>query len=109
MALTETDLAWIRDEIGTAVPPSNGQLEESFDELGTRAKVALRILKRRYADLAGGEVGSVSLAGVASVTLRSNLAAMQRSIERLQGLVDEEDGAAGVPGARVRHLTRSWR
>jgi hypothetical protein len=108
MALTDADLTWIRDEIGTSVPPGNGLLEEWFDELGSRAAVALRVLKRRRADLAGAEVASVSLAGVASVQLRSNIASLDRQIGRLEGIVAGEGGEA-EPEGRVTTMRRSWR
>lgn len=111
MALSSEDREWVRDEIGTAIPPTNGQLDASFDELGSRIAVAIRILKRRFAELAGGEVGAVNLAGVASVTLRSNLAALERQIARLQGELAVEAGDVdGVPGARVGRIHRTpWR
>jgi hypothetical protein len=36
MPLSTVDLNWVRDEIGTATPPSDADLDASFDELGSR-------------------------------------------------------------------------
>lgn len=106
MALTDVDLEAVRDEIGSAIPPTNGQLNASYDVLGSWRAVALRVLKRRRADLSGQEVGSVTLPGVASVTLRSNLAALDRQIARLELELDAESSVDGVPGARVGRIHR---
>lgn len=92
MALLDVDLAWIRDEIGTTTPPADGALEEMWDELGHRILVSLRVLKRRRAGLAGGGVQSVSIPGAVAVSLRSDLASLDRQIDRLQKAYEAETG-----------------
>lgn len=109
--LTTDELALVRDEIGSAVPPTDASLHKSHDELGSWRAVALRVLKRRRADLAGSEVASVTLPGVAAVSLRSNVAGLDRQIVRLEAELAAEAGDLdGVPGARVGRVhRRGWR
>ena len=47
MAITDRDLACIRDEVGDE--PADSTLEDWFDELGNWLPVAIRVLKRRRA------------------------------------------------------------
>ena len=86
MTLSSSDLALLRDEIGTVTPPTDDDLSDLYDELGDSSWVptALRVLRRRRAAMATSEVKSVSLAGVVSVSLGSSLAALDRQIERLE-------------------------
>ena len=51
MAITAAQLAEIREWIGAATPPSDATLTEYFDELGTTAAVARRVVRQRLADL----------------------------------------------------------
>lgn len=94
MALTTVDLAWVRDEIGDATPPEDDELQALYGTLGSRVLVALRVLKRRRAAMAAGQsVSSFSLAGVFSVGLKGELAALDRQILRLEA---EYEAATGV-------------
>lgn len=107
MALTDVDLAWIRDEIGDATPPSDGDLEDTWDLLGHRILVALRIIKRRRAALAGGGVQSIAIPGAVSVSLRSDLKSLDAQIARLEAEYEAETGVDLPGGASSTRLRRT--
>lgn len=97
--LTDTDLAWVRDEIGTTTPPSDDQLHGWYDELTHRTLVAIRVLKRRFADKAGGaSPDSFALSGVMSVSMKADLRALRDQIARLEAQYETETGT-DLPGA----------
>lgn len=96
MAMTDGDLALIRDEVGTS--PDDGTLEGWFDELGHWLPVAIRVLKRRYADASAGgqEVSTFGLDGVLNVGFsKANLASLLAQITRLEGLLNPVDDTSG--------------
>lgn len=102
MALTTTDLAAVRDEIGTATPPTDSELHLIYDELGSSIQVSLRVLRRRRAALAGGEVTGVTLPGVVSVSLRGSLSSLDSQIRRLEILAAAENTTPTAPvGGRL--------
>lgn len=110
MALTATDLAWVRDEVGTATPPTDADLNASFDVVLSRTLVALRVLKRRRAAAAGGaEVTSFTLSGVLSVGKKTDLKALDSQIARLEALWAAEQAGLDVNGvaASTTHLRRA--
>jgi hypothetical protein len=104
MPLTTVDINWIRDEIGTATPPSDSDLDTSFDELGSREYVALRVLKRRRADLLANPA-SFTITGVLSQDASANLRILDAQIAPLQASIDAEFGglatATSVSAGRV--------
>jgi hypothetical protein len=106
-ALSATDLASIRDEIGTATPPTDAQLAKSHLELGDWRLVAIRTLKRRFAGLASGGVQSVAIPGAVSVSLRSDLKALQSQIDRLQSDYEAATGVDLPGGASSTRLHRT--
>lgn len=80
-----TDTARIRDEVGSQ--PDDDTLEEWFDELGHWMPVAIRVLKRRFADAsAGGQgVSQFGLEGVLNVGFsKASLTDLSRQIARLE-------------------------
>ena len=96
MAMTDSDLALIRDEVGD--DPSDSVLDDYFDELGHWLPVAIRVLKRRRANAAAGgqETKSFSLDGVLSVGLSTaNFSNLDKQIARLEDAWAAEQG--GVP------------
>ena len=98
--MNPTDLANLRDELGAH--PDDDTLEELHGETGHWILTALRVLKRRRADIAGGgqAASSFSLSGVLSVSLGTgNLAALDSQIERLEALWATESGE--TPGSGV--------
>lgn len=107
--LSLTDLALIRDEIGTAAPPSDTDLRRSFIALGHWLPVTIRILKRRRAEAgAGGGVSSVTVPGAIAVTLsRADLASLTEQIAALEDRWAAEQGIPGPGAASFSHLTRT--
>lgn len=107
MAMTDEELGQVRDEIGATIPPTDGQLHASYDVVGSWAGVALRVLKRRRAAIAGGsDVSGFTLAGVLSVTKRTDVKILDAQIARLEVLTAEgTDG--GALSTRLHRLT--WR
>lgn len=109
MAMTDNDLAHIRDEVGDE--PDDTTIDDYFDELGHWLPVAIRVLKRRRANAAAGgqETKSFSLDGVLSVGLStanlSNLDAQIASLETLWA-AEQGDAADGVSTARIRRADR---
>lgn len=92
--MTPEDLELIRDEIGT--DPDDGTLEDYFEALGHWLPVAIRVLKRRYADAAAGgqEVSSFGLDGVLTVGFsKANLSNLASQIARLEQAWAELNGA----------------
>ena len=99
----------IRDEVGAN--PDDDTIEEIHAETGHWILTALRVLKRRRADAAGGgqETKSFTLTGVLSVGLGSaNLGALDRQIERLEALYAGENGepASAVTFGRLHRADR---
>lgn len=85
MALTDIDLALIRDEVGAH--PDDNTLYVWGDELGHWLPVAIRVLKRRRADAAAGgqETASFALSGVLSVGMtKTDMRVLDEQISRLE-------------------------
>ena len=104
------DLQRIRDEIGTS--PDDDTIEEIHADTGHWILTALRVLKRRRADAAGGgqETKSFTLTGVLSVGLGSaNLSALDRQIERLEALYAGENGEDATSGVTFGRMHRADR
>ncbi|MEP7763591.1 hypothetical protein [Sanguibacter sp. 25GB23B1] len=102
MAISDTDLARIRDEVGTA--PNDTVLEGWSDELGHWLPVAIRVLKRRYADASAGgqEVSNFGLDGVLNVGFsKANLASLAAQIARLEDLLNPTDTSGRMQVAPI--------
>lgn len=87
------NLPRIRDEVGTQ--PDDNTLEEWFDELGHWLPVAIRVLKRRYADASAGgqEVSTFGLDGVLNVGFsKASLPGLAAQIARLEEQWAAEQG-----------------
>ena len=100
----------IRDEIGS--DPDDDTLDEIHAETGHWILTALRVLKRRRADAAGGgqETKSFTLAGVLSVSMGSaNLTALDGQIARLEALYAGENGDGSTSGVTFGRLHRADR
>lgn len=113
MGLIE-DLAWIRDWVGAA--PDDDTVREHLRReqggLAARERAALRILRRRRADMAagGGAVTGLTVPGVISVTQAAGDArALDEAIARLEVLVarlDPDSAAGGVRWLRRTDVAR---
>lgn len=93
--MTTDALDLIRDEVGDE--PDDGMLEDYFAALGHWLPVAIRVLKRRYADASAGgqEVSSFGLDGVLSVGFsKASLTSLAAQISRLEQQWTELNGSA---------------
>lgn len=110
MAMTDTDLALIRDEVGD--DPDDATVEGTFDVLGHWLPTAIRILKRRRANAGAGgqEVASFGLDGVMTVGLtRADLAGLDRQIARLENLWANESNTPSPVVATSARIGRTDR
>jgi hypothetical protein len=108
VAMTDTDLARIRDEVGD--DPTDVVLDDWFDELGNWVPVAIRVLKRRRANATAGgqQTKSFSLDGVLSVSMSTaDLTNLNLQITRLETLWAGEPGMP--PGVTTARITRTDR
>lgn len=103
--LTDIDRARVRDEIGTSEPPTDFDLDDSYDELGTWQAVALRVLQRRRADLIANPL-SFTLTGVLSMSAAANIAGLDAQIRRLEAAVAVAGGFT-IGGTTTGRLTRT--
>lgn len=87
MALTEDDLFYLRSKIGTAEPPTDADLDENYDRLGTLDAVAAEILATRLADLAN-QPDSFTVVGEYS---QSTSKQMEAIAALLDTVISEED------------------
>lgn len=106
MSLSDVNLALIRDEVGDT--PDDSTLEELYADLAQVSWIptALRVLRRRRAAQAGGEVKNVSLPGGLSIGLAGNLASLDRQIARLEAMLHTVDPDAEPDTAAVGRITR---
>jgi len=105
--LFDEALPLIRDEIGGT--PDDQTLEEHYETLGHWILVSIRVLKRRYADAAGGgqETTSFSLDGVLSVGLsKANLDQLSKQIDRLERRYRAETAVNGFTQSRIIRTDR---
>jgi len=103
-------LSLIRDEVGTL--PDDNTLEEWFDELGHWLPVAIRVLKRRYADASAGgqEVSTFGLDGVLNVGFsKASLTGLAAQIARLEERWAAEQGGTASNFLQTAPLLRADR
>jgi len=107
MAMTDSDLARIRDEVGD--DPTDTILDDWFDELVNWLPVAIRVLKRRRANSAAGgqEVSSFGLDGVMTVGLsKADGKGLDTQILRLETLWAARNGTPAVTSAPILRRDR---
>lgn len=101
--LTDDQLRTIRDEVGSS--PTENDLQDLWDALGSTTAVALAVLRPRLADaLAAAASGSLSIAGAISVGAPAQPTMLLEQIQRLEGQLLSEGGA--VPGAGTVKMRR---
>jgi len=101
--ISSGDLAAIRSQIGSSVPPSNAELALALERLGSPDAVALQILRGRYAGLLASPA-KWAVEGDFSVDNTANLKALAAAI-------DELSSRGGASALAAGSLTRSdrWR
>lgn len=82
MALSDDEIQQIRDEIGSTEPPTDADLNTSFDRLGDITEVVRSVLKRRLQDLLAAPA-SVSVSGVYSENNTQNIQELQSKLDAL--------------------------
>jgi hypothetical protein len=108
MALTADDLDRARDYVGSS--PDDATLQAYAADLADSwVRVALRVLRRRAADLASAQSQSLTIPGVIGVSTSqsSKLTDLRRLIGELEALLADETGEqpAGARVARVHRTT----
>ncbi len=100
MALTETDLAYLRSELGTEI--DEGNLEDRHDRLGSVTAVALEVIRERLATVLANPT-SFTIPGVYSETRNdATVKALQDQVTRLKTEVEREVVPAGDTGSAGR-------
>ena len=109
MAITAAQLAEIREWIGTSSPPTDATLEEHFDDLGTTAAVARRIVRQRLADLVA-KAAKFKAEGDYDEETVENITLYERLEARLDAAVVTATAAAtGTGSLTVGHIVREGR
>ncbi len=107
MAMTDSDLANIRDQVGDE--PDDDTIDAYFDDLGHWLPVAIRVLKRRRANASAGgqETKTFSLDGVLSVGLSTaNFTTLDTQIAALEAQWAVEQGGVSADAAGSARIPR---
>lgn len=94
LPISAEDLDWIRSWVGTS--PDDDVIGARLERAGTRARVALAVLRERRADLMSDPT-KYSIRGDVSVDTGQNLAFLDAQISALETAVAAEDGTS-APG-----------
>lgn len=81
--MTGDDLAWLRAELGASEPPSDLDLSEAFNRLGSREAVALEVVRGRLAKWTEGPA-SINVGGEYSQNVGANITHLEKQEKRLQ-------------------------
>lgn len=90
--LTDRQRAWIRDEVGASV--TDQDIDERFESIGTVRGTTVSLLRLKITRWIENPA-SVSLSGVASVSFKDNIAAVERRITALLKLGPDPSDEAG--------------
>lgn len=105
--LSQTDLDWIRDWVGST--PSDDNLADFYDDLVSKEAVAWRILSRRRADFLASP-STVTIPGVVSRSNVSNIEALESTLNRLLPIAQAAGvDVGGLGGASSGKLQRPER
>lgn len=98
MELIERQMKWLRSQIGESAETTD--LQAAFDRLGSVRDVAIEVLRERRAQWLNQPM-TVSVSGVASLSLAENVKAVERQIAELVKLDDDpsdDPGGGGIDG-----------
>jgi hypothetical protein len=90
VALTEDELALVRDEIGIADPPSDSDLDDIHERRGGLVGVVRAVWAGRLADLLALPA-TFSVSGEYSQSTSANIEAIRKRLSELSGLPDDSD------------------
>lgn len=102
--LTPYQVEAIRDEIGTAEPPTVADLDALYSRLGTLGAVIYTVLSRRLADLRAAP-STFAIPGEYSQSTAANVAALERQVARWARFAPDAQGGDtfGTLQLRSRH------
>lgn len=86
MPLTDADRILVRMEIGSAEPPTDGDLDDAFDRLLSWEAVAREVLAIRLADLLASPA-TFSVSGVYSQSTGDNIRSLQAQLTKLESAI----------------------
>lgn len=95
MPLTPADLAWVRGHIGDSTPPSDDDLNDAFDLLGSRSAVALDVWRKRRAEFAS-RPAKMDLDGEVSQDTSANVKMIDTILDDPELYDPGEDDGDGV-------------
>jgi hypothetical protein len=88
VALSDGLLGTIRSWVGTAVPPTDSELEASYDLWGSAKTVVEKILRQRRADWLASPA-SFSGLGILTTNATTNIEAIERDLAQLALMTDD--------------------
>lgn len=106
MALTPADLAYIREEIGTAEPPTDDDLNAVFDRVGSVTGVAAAVIRKRLSDALNEGPASFSADDYSENRAR-NIDGWEKQLTRLEG-TPGGDPTPNAPPFAVGQLVREF-
>jgi hypothetical protein len=90
--LTTRQRAWIRDEVGSSVLDT--EIDERFESIGTVRGTTVSLLRLKITRWIENPA-TVALSGVASVSFKDNIAAVERRIAQLLKLGPDPSDESG--------------
>lgn len=90
--LTEDDLAYLRRQVGGA--PTDDDLQDIYDRVGTLDETALEVLETRLAEMTRNPA-QFTVVGVYSQDVGDNIAALEQQVESLQDAISSGSGLLG--------------
>ncbi len=90
MALSSDQLASIRDEIGTAEPPTTADLDVIYDRVSGLVGVVRAVWAQRLANLLA-EPATFSVSGEYSQSTSANIEAIRKRLSELASYPDDSD------------------
>lgn len=90
MALTPDQLSIVRAEIGDAVPPEDGDLDDLHEQYGGLVGIVRHIWKHRLADLLA-DPASFTVPGEYGQNTTENIKAIQKRLFELASYADDGD------------------
>lgn len=106
MAITDDELAAIRDHVGAV--PSDADIAAYWERLGTVEDVALVIIRRRLADLRA-RAAKFSAEGDYSEDFSENIKALERQEKTLSAAAAAAAAGVAVGDVQVGRIVRAGR
>lgn len=109
MALSDNDIAYVRDFIGSSEPPDDFTINEIYNRIGTLTGTAYAILNGRLGDYLS-TAASYSIVGVYQESTQANIDNLRQLLKDMASQFPEViDPGAGGGTVKVSHLVRYGR